>query len=377
MASQPSTAAVLQGMAAAMPTHPCNDDSSDLASSYEAVALLVHAYLTARGFVLVSLDQDKLHEECTSLAPRLPPSWNSRFGTYTFVYILAPWLDRLVVRVDRIGSRVEVRALVHGLDRISRLESAVRDIVAANGLPLRIPISDAQEDRGAALLDRLGGLFTSEAVVTSFLQSLDQAIVQPILPQLARQDADASQGDATARAERLASEASHLNLPPRSTIPPPSTVDDAPPRARPTADFAPPDFEDEHQMLPRPATLPDGTSPFSIGADDLNPPGLGPLDPLRPCFTPGPSQGMQPSFDHPLFAGRGRRVQDPQHPFGARYDPVGPGDDSLWGGSSGRAFGPRGQGPFGRGGHPFGGDGDGPFGGGGGGPFGGGGDGII
>ncbi|PHH83499.1 hypothetical protein CDD82_50 [Ophiocordyceps australis] len=367
MPSLPAAGAVLQAMAAALPTHPPTDDSSDLASSYEAVALLLHAYLTARGFVLVSLDQDKLNEECTSLAPRLPSSWNSSFGAYTLVYILPPSTRRLVILVNRIASRVEVRALVHGLDRISRLESAVRDIVATNGLPVRIPITNGQEDRGDALVDRLRRIFTSEAVLTSFLQSLDEAIVQPILPQLTGQDADSSQGDATARAERLASEASHLNLAPRSTIPPPSTADHLPPPARPTADFAPPDFEDEHQMLPRPTTLPDGTSPFNIGADDLYPPGLGPHDPLRPGFTPGPSQGMHPSFDHPLFAGRGRRVQDPQHPFGARYDPVGPGDESLWGGSSGRAFGPRGQGPFGRGGDPFGG----------GAPFGGGGGGII
>lgn len=54
-----STEAILQWMADAIPTHPKGDDSSDLASSYEIIALLVHAYLAALGFRLCGFDEEK------------------------------------------------------------------------------------------------------------------------------------------------------------------------------------------------------------------------------------------------------------------------------------------------------------------------------
>lgn len=51
--------ALRQRMADAIPTHPKDDDSSDLASSYEVVALLVHAYFTALDFKLQGFNEDK------------------------------------------------------------------------------------------------------------------------------------------------------------------------------------------------------------------------------------------------------------------------------------------------------------------------------
>lgn len=57
--SRLSTNAILQGMADALPTHKKDDDSSDLASSYEVVALLVHSYLAALDFKLCGFHQDK------------------------------------------------------------------------------------------------------------------------------------------------------------------------------------------------------------------------------------------------------------------------------------------------------------------------------
>lgn len=60
--------AILQGMAEALPTHHKGDDSSDLASSYEAMALLIHSYLAAIGFKLTGFDEDK--PLCTLLVPQ-------------------------------------------------------------------------------------------------------------------------------------------------------------------------------------------------------------------------------------------------------------------------------------------------------------------
>ena len=66
---------------------------------------------------------------------------------------------------------------------------------------------------------------------------------------------------------------------------------------------------------------------------------------------------MHPTFDDPLFAGRGGQGQggqggfDPHVPEGARYDPVGPGEgprDHMRGGRGGfPGGGPGNQGGFG------------------------------
>jgi hypothetical protein len=136
----------------------------------------------------------------------------------------------------------------------------------------------------------------------------------------------------------------------------------APPRRPlPHGDFPPPGFDDELDMN-RPLRgmlhpLPGAGPPFGIGGDDLNPPGLGPHDPLRGSFVGGGggfgvgggSGGMHPSFDDPLFGGQGQGGgYNPQAPPGSRYDPTGPGDGPHHGGG-------------GRPPNPFGGFGSGDF----------------
>jgi hypothetical protein len=84
--------------------------------------------------------------------------------------------------------------------------------------------------------------------------------------------------------------------------------------------------------------FPGAGSPF--GHNDLYPPGLGPNDPLRPSiggggrFGGGGTGGMHPTFDDPLFGGRGGEGFDPRAPPGARYDP--PGSGGAPRGGSGR-----------------------------------------
>jgi hypothetical protein len=135
-----------------------------------------------------------------------------------------------------------------------------------------------------------------------------------------------------------------------------------PRRPVPQGDFPPPGFDDEYD-LNRPLRgmappFPGVGSPFGIGHDDLNPPGLGPHDPLRGSFIGGgglarPSGGfgggMHPTFDDPLFGGQGQGGSgNPYAPPGARYDPLGPGDGPQRGGAG------RPPNPFGRfGGNDF------------------------
>jgi hypothetical protein len=144
-----------------------------------------------------------------------------------------------------------------------------------------------------------------------------------------------------------------------------------PPPRGPTGEFPPPGFEDEYDMYrPRGGGYPaPGAFPLGIGHDDLHPPGLGPHDPLRGSFVggglprPGGAPGMHPTFDDPLFADRGGQTGSygPRAPSGARYDPVGPGDQPQRGGSQ-RFSGGNGPGVSGwRPPNPFGGFGDGDF----------------
>ncbi|KND89946.1 hypothetical protein TOPH_05417 [Tolypocladium ophioglossoides CBS 100239] len=370
MASPLSTPDILQGMADALPTHPKGDDSSDLASSYEAVALLIHAYLAALDFTLCGFDEDKPLPECQSLAPRLPPQWNSGFGSLSFVYKHKQSSMRFVVRVDRMGGKVEVRGLAVGDENIHRFERTVRDVVLASRLPVRITLTpDGDEDR-SDLVEKLRGAFVSEQAIADILRDLKIHIVQKLIPKLQRDGyVEVAEAESTARAERRAQEAQNPNRPfrgqPRPNMPypyPSPFPEMARPRpAAPAGDFPPPGFEDEYEInRPPPAGIfmPDGRSPLNIGHDDLNPPGLGPHDPLRGSFIggglprPGGSSGMHPTFDDPLFHGQGGvggapGAYDPQAPPGARWDPIGPGGVPRFPGPGSS----RGNGPYGGGGY--------------------------
>ncbi|OAQ68830.1 PI31 proteasome regulator [Pochonia chlamydosporia 170] len=397
MASTLTVGAVLQAMADALPTHQPGDDSSDLASSYEAIALLVHAYLAALNFRLCGFDQDKpickqgdekrpdlpntltktsLKAECESLAPRLPPAWNSGFGSLSFVYKHKQSSMQFVFRIDRMGSKVEVRGLAVGDENIHRFDRTVRDVVDSSALPIRISMDQGQDRSN--LVEKLRRAFVSENAISDMLNDLKVKIVQKLIPKLQREGyVETADAEETARSERRAQEAQNPRRPYNPTVDPNIPYNPQGPlpemaRPRPGApvgDFPLPGFEDEYEMLrphPRgPVVMPGGRHPLNIGHDDLNPPGLGPHDPLRGSFVPGglphpgAPGGMHPTFDDPLFTGQGQGgmggpgAYDPQAPPGARWDPVMPGGAPRFPG--------QGQG---RGNGPFGGSGDGGFGGG-------------
>jgi hypothetical protein len=59
MTSDPlSSAAVLKGMANALPTHEKEDTTSDLSSSLDCIALFVHACMVNLGFRLLGFNED-------------------------------------------------------------------------------------------------------------------------------------------------------------------------------------------------------------------------------------------------------------------------------------------------------------------------------
>lgn len=296
-------------------------------------------------------------------------------SSYSFLYAHTQSSMQFILKVDRIGTKTEIRGLAVGHDRITRLELPVRDYISLAALPLRIPL---QPDTGAEVPDaratdvpaKLQAVFVSPERVSDLASLLQINIIQRLIPSLQKEGYEEKQQTPDDRAGRV-EDAERSGREPR--IPPPARpypFDDplaAPPRRPvPVGEFAPPGFEDEFEMNQPPRggglRMPGaGRSPFGIGHDDLYPPGLGPQDPFRGSFVPGGGMGggMHPTLDDPLFqgphGGGGDEGFDGQVPPGARWDPVGPG---LRGPRSGGGFGPGGgNGGFGPGGRNyFGGD---------------------
>ncbi|TEA16804.1 hypothetical protein C8034_v000843 [Colletotrichum sidae] len=365
--------AILLGMAEALPTHPENDTTSDVSSTYELYALATHACMAALKFRLLGFDEEKkIEEQINAIAPRLPPSWNAGYGSIRFVYAHKQSSMTSIIRISRVGTKIEVSGMAQGHDVIHRFEVAAKDVVNSSKLPLRIPLnSDGTEDR-SELHNNISETLTSSSAFSNFIEQFKGKIVQKLIPKLQVEGYEESPEEREEREEarRQAGRepgfefpGAHQPQPPRPDFPFPDPLAQPPRRPVAPGEFPPPGFEDEYDINrpPRPLGVP-GRSPYNIGHDDLNPPGLGLHDPLRPSFVgpgglprPGGGGGMHPTFDDPLFGGRGGQggqygEYDPQRPPGARWDPTGPGSGAF----------PRPEG--GRG--PFGGSGGGPFGGG-------------
>ncbi|KAK0702024.1 PI31 proteasome regulator N-terminal-domain-containing protein [Lasiosphaeria miniovina] len=391
MTSNPlSPAAALERMAEALPTHGKDDTTSDLSSSLDAISLFTHACMISLGFRLLGFDEEqKIESECTRLAPRLPAQWNCSLSSHSFVYAHTQSSMQFVVRVDRMGAKMEIRGLAVGDERIARLELSARDYISSAALPVRIAMTaEGAEDR-SDLSDKLKRVFISEDRIKDLASLLKINIIQRLIPGLQKEgyqeeeDADdrAARQDADADA-RLRSGARNPQGPPQMPDPLPEPARPYPlidplaaPARRPfpAGDFPPPDFEDEYEVNqpPRGPLLvphPGARSPFDFGRSDLYPAGLGPNDPINGGgvgggFLGGPARpggrrggGMHPTFDDPLFqgprgggqGGGGGGEFDPQIPPGARWDPLGPGGAPRFGGgrpgAGGGAFGGGGWG---------------------------------
>jgi hypothetical protein len=74
-----------------------------------------------------------------------------------------------VIRIDRMGTKVEVRGLAVGDENIRRFERAVRNVVQSNNLPVRITRTAQGEDR-SDLPEKLRKVFVSEEAIMGKLQ---------------------------------------------------------------------------------------------------------------------------------------------------------------------------------------------------------------
>jgi hypothetical protein len=348
MASPLSSESILKHMADALPTHTKDDTSSDLSSLYEVLALFTHASMTAVGFRLVGFSEEKnIEEEVKSTAPRMPPSWNSSFSHYDFLYAHSQSQMKYLIQVIRSSTKARIQGIALGDERTTAFEITAKDYISASALPLRITMTDEGEDR-ADLEEKLKQVFTSPHRIQDLASEFKSTIIQKLMPGIHKEGYEedaATIGRNAARDEREEEHSNRRNPPPNPLreplAPPPARpypfndpLAAGPRRPLPDGGFAPPGFDDEYD-LNRPLRgmappFPGAGSPFGIGGDDLNPPGLGPYDPLRPGFIGGGgggNGGMHPTFDDPLFRGQGRAPGGfiPQAPPGSRYDPPFPG----------------------------------------------------
>jgi hypothetical protein len=316
---------------------------------------------------------------------------------------------QFVIRIDRMGAKIELRGLAIGDERIARFDITARDYISSAALPLRITMTaDGVEDR-SDLQQKLKNVFISEERIkgmyrplpctyiscnpsrltpfaTSDLASLLKvSIIQRLLPSLQKEGYTEEEAEPAPPRRQPQPPAAHQpprfppHLPePAQPNPYPAPDPLAAPRNNPipTADFPPPDFEDPYEVNrpPRgPAPAPFGGGFGNIGQDDLYPPGLGPHDPIRGSFTggfgaggigpeglrrpggtgggggggrTGGGGGMHPTFDDPLFRGpRGDGGDDDT--FGGQIPPGARWDPLGPGGQPPRFGGGR---PGGRGG---------------------------
>ena len=318
---------------------------------------------------------------------------------------------RFVIRVDRMGGKVEIRGLAVGDEKIYRFERTVKDVVDSSKLPVRITMENGLENRDD-LAEKLGKVFSSDhalegkyshylcpllslfpfqnsSLVSRYLlisvdmiRDLKLYIIQKLIPKLQQEDyVEIAEAENTATTERRAQETRNPLAPfPRGSIQPnapfphPSLLPDlAVPRpGAPVGDFPPPGFDDEYEMNPRFRDFHERAAerrlPPNIGHDDLNPPPLHPESPFAPAGgrpRPGWGSGMHPTFDDPLFMGSGGGFgpspspgsgfgPPSQAPPGARWDPIGPGSGRR---NNGFSHGDGGFGGNGFGGTGFGGNG--------------------
>lgn len=348
---------LVKAMADALPSHVKDDTTSYLSSTLDALSLFAHAAMVCHGFRLLGFNEDQnIKAEVKRIAPSLPPQWNDSISSRSFVYAHEQSSMQFIVKIDRLGAKMEIRGLGVGDDRIHRVELVAKDYISSGALPLRISKDDSGEEDRSDLEQKLKQVFP-DVQLRALHQLFQNNIIEKLFP-------SSGQPQVQNRPQRPDND-NPLRDPaplPQPAVPHPYPANDPlaniprNPNIPPAGDFLPPGFEDEYEINRPPrggaGWNPANPSPFNIGHDDLNPPGLGPHDPLRGSFVgggglprPGGGMGggMHPTFDDPLFAGPHRGTDDEfgaggsadNAPPGARWDPVGPGGQPRFGGGRG------------------------------------------
>ena len=239
-----------------------------------------------------------------------------------------------LVKISRLGPKAVVNGIALGADKVAAFDVPAGDFLSPSSFPFTAPAATSppttatsnagasEADTAADAATALKDCFISAGRIGDLSALMKINILQKLVPGLAKEGQETS-----------AHEASPAHAAPRPEGARRDEDDDfggapAPARPHPLADplaagpprrppvpageFAPPGFEDEHGVLRPPGRgglFPgeDGgrQPPMGIGERDLYPPGLGPHDPLRIGGPRAGGGGMHPTFDDPMFGGRG------------------------------------------------------------------------
>ncbi|KAK9239903.1 hypothetical protein V1525DRAFT_397091 [Lipomyces kononenkoae] len=326
------------------------DPTRQLSSPIESLALICHSAMLAVGFEFLGSDEGGSNNNALSTVPTSQSHFSFRYKHNQSS--LSPFL----LTVSKLGTKCVISALSQGNDEHTfNFDVRITDVVPTS---MTFPRSPATS------------FTTSDESLGNFITAFKKNIIQALIPSL--------QKEGYTEEQATTEQDSHDNLPPPPysdraeperpsggrrpspfaggvpILPRPEPVPGVIPRHPAPAPLAgPPGFEDEYEILtgPRGALPFDGRSPFSIGDDDLNPPGLG----SRPELVPGLTspfygsggegmRGMYPSDDHPMFAGRrsnsgaGLGAGDLRPP-GARWDEPFDPSGGVGGGRLGRQGG--------------------------------------
>ena len=250
----------------------------------------------------------------------LPQNWNAGNGNYGFRYSHSQSSMQYLVKINRLGAKTVVMALGVGDDKTTSFDIVTKDYTSESFFPYT-----KSED---ASRRRLEDGFISENRIADLASLVKINIVQKLIPGLSKPgyEEDHIAGAAASAGERRSArpDDEYQPHPEFGSMGVPRPYGDFPqagPRPLPDGGERPPGFDDEYGVFQRPRGFgypQGGRNPLSIGADDLNPPGLGPNPLLRgPFFGEGGNGmggigggmggmgGMHPSPDHPMFGGRG------------------------------------------------------------------------
>ena len=231
-----------------------------------------------------------------------------------------------LLKVSRLGNKAVVNGLGLGDDKVYTSDLLARDFVSESSLPYTI--SPGIGENEIAL--QLRKVFISAGRLTDAGTLIKLQIIQKLAPALRKEGYEDS---AHAASHSRSSSQQQQNDPARRPEDPPQhdpLRDDRlpqparphpfndplaldPPRRPPypAGDFPPPGFEDEYEInRPFRGGIGPERRPLNIGERDLYPAGLGPNDPFRGGgMAPGlggmGGGGMHPTFDDPMFGGRG------------------------------------------------------------------------
>lgn len=211
-----------------------------------------------------------------------------------------------LVKVNRLGVKTVVIALGVGDDKTTSFDVVTRDFTSESFFPYTRDTKKLEDG------------FISENRIADLASLVKINIIQKLVPGLSKPGYEEERGSG-------ASGVSSARQQPRPDneyqdpqgVPRPYGGPYGPefPRGQqppiPDGGERIPGFDDDYEILQQPRGFgfsQGGRNPLSIGADDLNPPGLGPNPPLRgPFFGEGGGGmgGMHPSPDHPMFGGGG------------------------------------------------------------------------